>query len=103
MKYVALLSAILPGLAFGCELNWDYDDSLWIEGFRVFQDGVQVGTAAPADRSGECEALGLVPGPGPITMTAYRGADTSPQSDPATFELLAPGVRVTISTPERAN
>lgn len=100
MKHIAfLLSMILPGVALGCELQWDYEDSSWIEGFRVFQGGEQVGTANAADRSGECSEIGLVPGPGPITMTAYRGSDESGQSDPATFELIAPGVRVTISTP----
>ena len=35
----------------------------------------------------------------PEAAAAYRGADESPQSAPATFELLAPGVRLILSTP----
>jgi len=97
---LALAGAMLASsAAIGCELKWDYGDSSWLEGFRVFQGGKQVGLAAPEDRSGDCAALGLVAGPGPVTMTAYRGPDESPQSDPAEFELSAPGVTVRIAVP----
>ena len=99
MKKTLMMLAMFPLTALACELQWEYGDSDWLEGFRVYQDGEQVGTAAPADRAGDCAVLGLVPGPGPITMTAYRGEDSSPQSQPADFELVAPGVKVIISTP----
>ena len=99
MKKTLMAFLLFPVASFACEVQWDYGDAAWIDGFRVYQDGAQVGTAAPTDRSGECAALGLTPGPGPLTMTAYRGGDESPKSDPAIFELIAPGVRVTVSIP----
>lgn len=94
-----LLGAYLPASA--CTLTWDYDTSLndWIDGFRIYQDGIQVGTTNGAARSASCTDLGLVPGPGPITGTAYRGSNESPHSDPAAFQLTAPGLTVRISVP----
>ena len=82
-----------------CLLEWDYPDTPWIEGFRFYQGGTAVGGAVATVRSATCDEAGLVPGPGAITMTAYRGADESAQSAPAIFELAAPGVRVRIEVP----
>lgn len=85
--------------ASACDLEWTYEDSSWLEGFRFYQDGVETGTADPELRTIPCDAVGLVAGPGAVTATAYRGTDESPQSDPATFELLAPGLSIIFSTP----
>lgn len=93
------LLAALSAPSGACDLQWDYADSSWIEGFRFFQSGTQTGETGPAERSIPCADAGLTPGPGPVTMTAYRGADESAQSDPAVFELIAPGLRIVISTP----
>jgi hypothetical protein len=100
MKKMILIAALMMTTsAPACELSWDYPDDVaaWLSGFRVYQAGAQVGEAAADARSGDCAALGLVPGPGPITMTAWRDNDESPQSEPSTFELLAPGVQVRFS------
>lgn len=94
----APLLATLTG-ASACELAWDYESGLapWIEGFRVYQDGAQV-AELPADaRSVACDAAGLVAGPGPVTMTTYRGPDESPPSRPAVFALDPPDVTVTVT------
>lgn len=100
MKTAPLLFALaVPHTGIACDLLWDYDDSSWIGGFRFYQDGIQVGTAGPLARTISCEEAGLTPGPGPITATAFRGDDESPQSDPAVFDLTAPGLRIIISTP----
>jgi len=83
-----------------CRLEWDYSaDSGWIDGFAFFQNGVETGQASADLRTVTCAEANLVPGPGPITMTARRGADESPQSEPAIFDLSAPGVRIILSVP----
>ena len=97
MRNLLFLVSLLPGLASAdCLLEWDYPDTPWIEGFRFYQGGTVVGGAVATVRSATCDEAGLVPGPGAITMTAYRGTDESEQSAPAIFELAAPGVRVRI-------
>jgi len=95
----AVLLLLSPVTFAECTLTWGYDtpEAGWIEGFRVYQSGTEVGTAPSADRSGICADLGLVPGPGPITMTAFRGTDESPQSAPASFTLAAPGIQISIT------
>jgi len=103
MKYAIYLTLMLASsVALACELQWDYEDSEqaeWIEGFRFYQVGVETGTAAPELRSVDCATVGLVPGPGPVTATAYRGQDESAHSGLAIFELIAPGLRIILSTP----
>lgn len=100
MKRLLFAALITASFSVGaCDLGWDYADSSWLEGFRFYQDGVETGTAAPELRTVSCETAGLIAGPGAVTATAYRGTDESPQSAPAAFSLLAPGLIITFSTP----
>lgn len=99
MKYLTLLVIFAAAPGWSCELQWTHPDTGWLDGFAVFQDGEQVGAAAGDARSGTCGELGLVPGPGPVTMTAFRGDESSARSDPAVFELTAPGVKITVAVP----
>lgn len=88
---LAMLVALLPAVATACNLTWVYNgEPAWLEGFRVYQKAVAVGTAAPADRQGVCTDLGIVPLSGPVTMTAYSNTNESPQSEPAHIVLSAP-------------
>ena len=105
MSIKTILGAACLSLSAGaladCQLQWDYESTHaeWIDGFRLYQSDALVGTIAPDQRSATCAASGLVPGSGPITMTAYRGTDESERSLPAVFDLTAPGLRIIISTP----
>ena len=94
---VAFLVAPIDALS-ECTLQWDYDFS-YIEGFRLYQGDMIVGTIEPDKRDADCGTAGMVPGPGQITMTAYRGDVESDKSLPAVFDLTVPGLRVIISTP----
>jgi len=99
MMLIAVAVLMSASARADCLLEWDYPDSAWIEGFRFYQGGTAVGGAVATARSATCNEAGLVPGPGPITISAYRGGAESAQSEPATFELAAPGVRVKIQVP----
>lgn len=102
LALACMLSLVSMSASALCTLAWDYDDpehAEWIDGFRFHQNGALVGAAGPADRTGLCDDLGLVPGPGQVTATAFRGTDESPHSLPAVFELSAPGLRIILSTP----
>lgn len=98
-KFVGLmLGFCLTSGAAGCELDWEWSGlEEWIDGFRVYQGGVEVGATLPTERVKSCESVGLVPGPGAVTMTAFRGPDESPQSEPAVFVLEAPGLVIRIT------
>ena len=85
----------LPAAA-ACTLYWDYGDSSWLTGFKIYQGGIQTGTAPAAARNILCADAGLLPGNGPITATAYNADGESPHSAPATFNFVAPGT-VTIT------
>ena len=97
MKSLLIAALLFPSaVSAACTIYWDYDvpAAEWIEGFLFYQDGVVTGTVPPDARSALCADVGLVPGPGAITATAFRGADESPQSAPARWTLLAPGVQI---------
>ena len=88
------LTLLLSPPAHTCELQWDYEDSSWIEGFRLYQDGQFVGQTTPDARVWECASAGLVPSTAPITLTAVRGPDESAHSEPAVFTLKPPHLRI---------
>lgn len=92
MKHLPLVLALVTTPALPCTLIIEYTqfNPGWLSGFRIYQDGVETGTVAPGTTSVPCVDVGLVPGLGPVTATAYRGTEESPQSDPATFVLQAP-------------
>lgn len=98
VAFLLFLFMVTPAGA-ACKIVWDYEDSSWLTGFDFYQNGSKVGSVEPTVREAFCEAAGLTPGPGPVTMTAVRDADSSPHSDPAVFILIAPGLQIVISTP----
>lgn len=90
-------AAMVSPSGLTCVAHWDYNptSSAWIDGFRFYQDGTMLSEVTDsAARSAPCNELVLNPRGGPITMTAFRGDDESPQSDPASYVFNAPGLRL---------
>lgn len=101
LLFVILLCVFTSVSHAACTLQWDYSaDSDWLDGWRFYQGGSQVGESTDnALRSIDCATAGIVAGPGDVTMTAFRGVDESVQSDPAAITLAAPSMSLTISVP----
>lgn len=95
----ALLLASTSAMA-ECTAVWTIDASTeaWLDGYKFYQGGALTHTlSSPTTRTALCADLALVPGGGVVTMTSFRGTDESPQSDPATFTLEAPGLNISLS------
>lgn len=83
-----------------CNVTWTIGDDTdaWLDGYKFYQGGALTHTlSSPAARTVSCADAALVPKGGVITMTSFLGDDESPQSDPATFTLEAPGLNINLS------
>jgi len=70
--------------------------SEWIEGIRIYRDGVETGTSSPVPPA-TCTSVGVTPcGSCVYTARFYRGTEESPDSEPLIVEINSSPTNVII-------
>jgi len=92
MKKLLILTVLISSPVFAeCQITWDDPANAdWIEGIRLYRDGVEVGTG-PVLGPVACADVGVTPCATCVyTARFYRVADESADSSPLAVSLPIP-------------